>query len=161
MDRVGERATKKFYGTDVTPTDSPVQPERFRGYHTGLDFETFPTEADKDVPVSAACAGTVLYRDWVSGYGGVLVQSCSIDGQSVTVLYGHLRLDAIAVQKGDTLKLGQRIGVLGTGGSDETDGERKHLHFAVHRGADVELKGYVQQPEDLGAWIDPLELLLG
>ncbi|MGE5392302.1 MAG: hypothetical protein ACM3NH_00970 [Candidatus Saccharibacteria bacterium] len=33
-----ERVTKKPFGIFVSPGHSPVDPERFRGYHTGTDF---------------------------------------------------------------------------------------------------------------------------
>ena len=51
------RMTKIFYGTYVTPTSSPVMPERFTGYHTGVDLETTLAEANSDVPVSSICDG--------------------------------------------------------------------------------------------------------
>src|SRR5579863_6635904 len=34
------RVTKKPFGIYVTPQNSPVQPEKFTGFHTGIDFET-------------------------------------------------------------------------------------------------------------------------
>lgn len=152
-----DRVIKKPFGIFITPEDSPVSPERFRGYHTGADFEALPGEAD--VPVRTVCNGPLVYRQLVSGYGGVAVQRCTLLGQTVTVLYGHLRLSSIAQTVGETLKAGQAFAVPGTGGSTETDGERMHLHLAIHRGSAVELRGYVQKKEDLNAWIDPLTVL--
>ena len=52
-----------------------------RGYHTGADFEALPGETD--VPVRAACTGPLVERKWVSGYGGVAVQRCTLFGQAV------------------------------------------------------------------------------
>jgi hypothetical protein len=34
LDRASGRVTKKPFGIFVTPQNSPVQPERFRGFHT-------------------------------------------------------------------------------------------------------------------------------
>ncbi|NTU99252.1 hypothetical protein HGA64_04600 [Candidatus Falkowbacteria bacterium] len=34
------RVTKKPFGIKVSPKNSSVSPERFTGYHTGVDFET-------------------------------------------------------------------------------------------------------------------------
>jgi len=51
------RVTKKPFGIYITPQTSPVQPEKFTGYHTGTDFETTSQEADAVVPVYAACTG--------------------------------------------------------------------------------------------------------
>jgi len=33
------RITKKPFGVYITPETSPVQPEKFTGYHTGVDVE--------------------------------------------------------------------------------------------------------------------------
>jgi murein DD-endopeptidase MepM/ murein hydrolase activator NlpD len=155
LDRAGERVTKKPFGMLVDRATSPVQPERFSGYHTGTDFETFPDEATTDVLVRAICVGEVVVKRSASGYGGVLVTDCLIDGQDVTVVYGHLRLSSIGVQVGDEVAAGDQIGLLGTGGSDETDGERKHLHLGIHLGSTVNIQGYVATKSDLSGWIDP------
>lgn len=50
---------------------------------------------------------------------------------------------------------GEQIGVLGEGGTTETDGERKHLHFAVLKGESVDLRGYVSTKEELAKWENP------
>jgi hypothetical protein len=52
MMRAGERVAKKPFGIFITPQSSPVQPEHFRGYHTGADFEIFPEELNVDVAVN-------------------------------------------------------------------------------------------------------------
>lgn len=152
-----DRVTKKPFGIYVEPGNSPVSPERFRGFHTGMDFETLPDETD--IFVLTACCGPVILNQWVSGYGGVVVQQCTLDGELVTVLYGHLCLSSVSTPVGDTLTAGASFALLGTGGSHETDGERRHLHLAIHRGSGVELKGYVQRQEDLSSWIDPMTVL--
>jgi murein DD-endopeptidase MepM/ murein hydrolase activator NlpD len=153
------RVTKKSFGLYVTPKDSPVQPERFSGYHTGLDFETTPTEQGTDVVITAACDGTLLVKRTASGYGGVAVQSCQLNGQEVTVIYGHLQLASLTAKVGASLKAGDRLGVLGRGYSPETDGERQHLHFAIHVGNAVSLLGYVPTKAALAGWLDPAKLM--
>ncbi len=149
------RVTKKPFGLKVSPSDSPVDPERFSGYHTGVDFETFPEEQNAEVSVYAVCEGPVVLKRTVTGYGGVLIQRCILEGEEVTVLYGHLRLSSILIELKETLVKGQRIGLLGKGYSSETDGERKHLHLSIHKGVSIVLLGYVQEPERLEEWIDP------
>ena len=153
------RVTKKPFGLYVTPKTSPVQPEKFTGYHTGADLETTPDEADVDVPVSAVCDGTLLVKRTATGYGGIAVQSCTIKGQAVTVVYGHLRLAGVTPNVGDHLAAGETFAVLGTGYSSETDGERKHLHLGIHKGKTVNILGYVQAKADLAQWIDPLSIM--
>ncbi len=154
-----QRITKKFFGTYVTPKNSPVQPERFTGYHTGVDFETTPAEANIDVSIMAACDGTLVLKKWASGYGGVAVESCTLDGQAVTVIYGHLRLASVSPTVGQKLKAGEAFAVLGTGYSTETDGERKHLHLGIHKGSAINITGYVSRQSDLQNWLDPTKYL--
>src|SRR4030042_789723 len=74
------------------PQNSPVSPEKFKGYHTGSDFEIFPEELGVDVSVKAVCAGKLLLKEYATGYGGVAVQSCALDNNPITVIYGHLKL---------------------------------------------------------------------
>lgn len=159
LDRIRERVTKKFYGTYVTPKASPVSPEKFTGYHTGVDFETFPEEQKNDVPVRAICTGPLVLKKQATGYGGVAVQKCSIDNQTVAVTYGHLRLASITADIDTNIEIKSILGVLGTGYSTETDGERKHLHLSIHKGNEINIKGYVQNKNELGAWIDPSSVL--
>lgn len=153
------RVTKKTFGMYITPKTSPVQPERFTGYHAGADAETTPSEQSIDVPVFSIAAGTVTLARYVSGYGGVVMIRYAINGKSVTALYGHVRLASVRVKVGDSVHAGQQIAVLGTGYSAETDGERKHLHFAILVGASSIVKGYVSAKSQLSAWLDPVTWL--
>lgn len=138
----------------ITTKNSPVQPERFSGYHTGVDFETFPDEQNVDVPVYAICPGPLLQKKWATGYGGVMVQQCTIADEPVTVIYGHIRLSSITFTAGEQIESGKKLGVLGTGYSTETDGERKHLHLGIHKGTAVNILGYVQKKAELSNWLD-------
>ena len=154
------RITKKPFGKYVTPSNSPVSPEKFTGYHVGADFELEENEDPHAMNVMAICTGKVLYKNWVNGYGGVLIQSCMYDDQPVTVLYGHLNIDSIQLAVGDALSKGIYIATLGEGYSKETDGERPHLHLGVHRGSSIELNGYAPDAASaFDGWIDPIELL--
>lgn len=159
INKASQRITMKPFGIKVSPTNSPVQPEKFSGYHTGTDFETTTDEKDTVIAISAICDGTVLLKRVISGYGGVLIQSCHYNDQPITVLYGHLASKSITVKVGDKLKPQQTIGHLGQGYSTETDGERKHLHLGIHRGNAIELKGYVPNQNDLNQWIDAASIL--
>lgn len=154
-----QRVTKKPFGIYITPKTSPVQPEKFMGYHTGVDFETYPSEQNVDVPVAAVCDGKLLVSRYASGYGGVMVQSCELNAQAVTIIYGHIRLSSVMPKVGDTLKAGERLAVLGTGYSAETDGERKHLHLGIHKGTAINILGYVQNKSDLSNWLDATQYL--
>ncbi|MFA5107287.1 MAG: peptidoglycan DD-metalloendopeptidase family protein [Patescibacteria group bacterium] len=155
LTRSGERVTKKPFGIFITPQTSPVQPEHFRGYHTGADFEIFSDELNAEVAVRAVCTGPLSVRETASGYGGVAVQSCQLNGEAITVIYGHLRLSSIKQRVGDTITRGDELGVLGNNYSSETGGERKHLHLGFHKGTDINIKGYVGAQSELSGWLDP------
>ena len=153
------RVTKKPFGIKISPNDSPVSPERFSGFHTGVDFETTPEEQDQEVVVNAVCDGKILMKKWATGYGGVAVQSCRLNNLDVTVVYGHLLLNSITTKVGSQISSGDKLGILGKGFSDETDGERKHLHLAMHKGTQINILGYVKTSVELKDWLDPLDYL--
>jgi len=156
IDEFEERVTKKPFGIFIEPATSPVQPERFSGYHTGVDIEY--GDAEDDVPVRAIAEGVVVRSGFVSGYGGMVAVRHEIRGEVYVAIYGHLD-SASLVSNGSVIREGQKVGILGDAFSSETDGERKHLHFAVHRGNLVNVSGYVESERELGGWVDPVEFL--
>lgn len=147
------RVTKKPFGIYITSQNSPVQPERFSGYHTGADSEY--QDITGDVPVYAVADGKVVFSQIVSGYGGVLMLEIDLDRTKHTVLYGHIRPSSLP-KVGQTFTKGGQIGLLGTGYSSETDNERRHLHFAILSDDRTDIKGYVQNESQLSGWLDPL-----
>lgn len=149
-----ERITKKSFGAYITPETSPVQSERFRGYHTGLDVEYEDTM--EEIEVFSIAQGIVVTAKSVSGYGGVLVIRHNINLKEILTLYGHLDPKSL-LEQGSTVSRGQKIGTLGEGGTSETDGERKHLHFAMLKGDNIDFRGYVQIQEELYSWYNPLD----
>ncbi len=153
------RITKKPFSLYATPQNSPVQPERFSGYHSGADFETTPEEANVDVVVPALCDGKLLQKKTADGYGGVVVQSCILNDEPVTIVYGHVKLSSVTAGINQELKKGDQMGILGKGFSPETDGERKHLHLGIHKGTTISILGYVQKESDLENWLDPADFL--
>lgn len=155
LDQPEERITKKTFGMYITPQNSPIENERFRGYHTGADWEAFPAEIGREVSIRSICGGVLLEKKYVSGYGGAAIERCSLGEEKITVLYGHLDLESISVKEGDMLKKGEKIGNLGAHKSEETDGERKHLHLGIHRGGGIDYRGYVDSANELKDWIDP------
>ncbi len=149
------RITKKTFGQYITPQDSPIQPERFTGYHTGVDVEF--TDTSSEVPVRAIASGKVELAQSVSGYGGVVVIHHTLEAKPILVLYGHLAPSALP-KVGKEVVAGEIIGRLGAGGTSETDGERKHLHFAMLKKSTLDLAGYVSIKSALDAgWYNPLD----
>lgn len=146
-----QRVTKKNFGTYVTPQNSPIKPEKFTGFHTAVDVEYENTMSD--ISVYSIDDGQIIYSGQVNGYGGFI----AIQYSQYIGIYGHLRPKSLfpnksAVKKGDT------IGILGTGYSPQTDGERKHLHFAILKGSKLDFRGYVESKSELSQWLNPLDL---
>ncbi|MDD3498522.1 MAG: M23 family metallopeptidase [Candidatus Moranbacteria bacterium] len=155
MDNAQKRITKKTFGMFVSPETSPVKDDKFRGFHTGADFEVFEKEIEAEVPIKAVCSGILALKKIASGYGGVAVQKCEIDGKAATIIYGHMDPGSIGFEKGDEIKAGEIVGNLGDNKSAETDGARKHLHLGIHKGENINIKGYVDSEEKTADWIDP------
>jgi murein DD-endopeptidase MepM/ murein hydrolase activator NlpD len=162
LDKYSSRPKLLKFGMYVTPDpkNNPIDPpERFSGYHTGLDLEILPGEDGKDVVVHSACEGPLKHKGEAEGYGGLLVQTCKYRDEEVTVLYGHVDPGSVGANIGDRLKAGQRIAILGDNKSAETSFTRKHLHFQIHKGEELQLLGYVQNQSELADYLDPEEIL--
>ncbi len=144
-----KRITKKFFGTYVTPQNSPVKPERFTGYHTGVDVEY--GDVSGQVKVMAIDSGKVIMAGPVGGYGQVVV----IQHQRYLSLYGHV---VPSVKVGQVVAKGEKIAILGKAYSSETGGERKHLHLGIINGLKIDYRGYVQNYNELSGWINPMDL---
>jgi murein DD-endopeptidase MepM/ murein hydrolase activator NlpD len=83
--------------------------------HTGLDFR-----ASSGDPVRATADGKVENAGWSGGYGRMI----EIDhGNGLSTRYGHL--SEINVKVGDTIKIGQIIGAVGSTGRSTGP----HLHY--------------------------------
>ena len=127
-----------------------------KGYYTGIAFESFKDEREgKEVPVYVFCEGLLVDKRFAIGYGGIAIQECTLEGQTVHILYGHMDLESIELNIGDELTPGTRLGNLGGHESVETDRTAKQLHFAIRKGIKPDIRGYVQTKEELAEWIDP------
>ena len=83
--------------------------------HTGLDLQ-----GETGDPVRATANGTVTSAGWSGGYGKVI----DIDhGNGIATRYGHL--SSIDVQVGQSVKIGQVIGKVGSTGRSTGP----HLHY--------------------------------
>lgn len=151
------RNTKKNFGLYVTPANSPVSPEKFTGYHTGVDIEY--GDVSGEVPVKAVATGTVKVARFIDGYGGVVGIEHDWHDKKLFVIYGHLDPKSL-VKENTIVTQGDTIGILGDKSADETDNERKHLHFGVRRTQETNLRGYVMSAEALRDWYNPYDLFL-
>lgn len=150
------RITVRDFGQKISSDDTKKLPcgFPFTGYHTGVDLEIFSSEQNIPVPVHALADGKVIIANNVKGYGGLIV----LRHNTFTSLYGHLDLTSTQIKINDQVKKGQFLANLGAACSIQTDGERKHLHFAIHRGQEVDIRGYVSNLSEISAWIDPKEV---
>jgi murein DD-endopeptidase MepM/ murein hydrolase activator NlpD len=83
--------------------------------HTGLDFR-----AQTGDPVRATANGKVVSSGWAGGYGRMV----EIDhGNGLSTRYGHL--SEIDVKVGDSVRIGQVIGAVGSTGRSTGP----HLHY--------------------------------
>jgi murein DD-endopeptidase MepM/ murein hydrolase activator NlpD len=91
--------------------------------HTGLDLR-----ADIGEPARATAAGTVTIAGWNGGYGKLV----EIDhGNGFATRYGHL--SAIDVEVGQTVRIGQVIGKVGSTGRSTGP----HLHYETRVDGDA------------------------
>lgn len=107
-----------IYGQITSPFGWRVHPvfgtEKF---HSGLDIA-----ADYGDPIVAANSGTVIYADWMGGYGNAVM----IDhGGGIVTLYGHN--SSLAVYDGQQVAKGQIIAYAGSTGYSTGP----HCHFEV------------------------------
>jgi len=104
------RLTSKYGGRE-----HPI----FKGIrkHEGIDIS-----AQQGMPVIAAADGTVIFARWKLGYG----QAVEIDhGYDTRTFYAHL--SKLKVTKGQTVKRGEIIGLVGSTGVSTGP----HLHYEV------------------------------
>lgn len=100
--------------------------------HTGIDIP-----APTGTAITAAAAGTVIYSDWLGGYGKVIMLD---HGGGVVSLYAHN--SALVLSEGQSVKRGDTISKAGSTGNSTGP----HLHFEVRKN---------------GAYVDPLPWLKG
>lgn len=89
-----------------------------RQFHWGVDYD-----AGKGTKVYSSAEGTVEEADWNDGYGRYIKINHTNGYETV---YAHL--DSIMIHKGETVKKGELIGLVGSSGM--TTGN--HLHYEIY-----------------------------
>ncbi|HXH82906.1 MAG TPA: peptidoglycan DD-metalloendopeptidase family protein, partial [Candidatus Tectomicrobia bacterium] len=120
-------------GRVVTAFGAQVHP-RFgtRTFRNGVDIA-----AAEGRDVAAVYAGQVVYTGWFKGYGNLVILD---HGEDYYTLYAHMA--DIAVDEGDEVRQGQRIGSVGDTGS--LDGPR--LYFEVrHQGKPLDPEQWLRE----------------
>lgn len=106
------------------PTSKTINQYFSAGTHLGIDIDSSVQGTEGD-GVVAACAGTVVWSGWLSGYGSVIYINSYCNGRYVQTRYAHL--SSRWVSAGDTVYAGQQIGQMGNTGTSSG----VHLHFEV------------------------------
>jgi murein DD-endopeptidase MepM/ murein hydrolase activator NlpD len=89
----------------------------------GMDFT--PGEGAQ---IQAVADGTVrTATESGGGYGVMIIIDHGVDGQRVSTRYAHMQYGSLMVKAGDTVKVGQIIGLVG----DTGHSFGAHLHFEV------------------------------
>jgi len=119
-----------WMGNEVVDAGGEIRPEIY--YHSGLDFGGAP----RMVEVVAAADGLVVARgkDILPGYEGTPVYRLKprddvvyvFDARGWSYRYSHLYSIDPGVRKGQAIRKGQKIGVLG-----HKSGGWSHLHFEI------------------------------
>lgn len=96
-------------------------------YHQGVDFD-----AGYGTEVRAMAAGVVVERNdpFLGALGNHVTIQHEIDGQVLTTVYGHMQYGYTSLSVGDTVKVGQVIGLVGSTGASTGP----HLHFEIRIG---------------------------
>lgn len=126
--RVGTKPSPK--GTATGSFQNPVQGNlsSYYGARWGRTHKGIDITAPAGTPIYAADGGTVIYSDWMSGYG-YLIQ---IDhGNGYVTYYAHC--SALYAKVGDKLAQGDMIAAVGSTGNSTGN----HLHFEVRSGGSV------------------------
>ena len=95
-----------------------------REWHQGVDLAS-----TGKVPIYASADGVVIRAGVLGTYGNVVMIQHTIGGKRYDTNYAHL--DSFSVKKGQKVKAGQQIGIMGNTGRSFGI----HLHFEIHNGA--------------------------
>ncbi len=87
------------------PASKTVNQVFTAGSHLGIDIDSSVQGTAGD-SVVAACAGTVVYSGWLSGYGNVVYINSYYNGKYIQTRYAHL--SSRWVSAGDTVRRGSR-----------------------------------------------------
>ncbi|GEM_PF-517156 len=146
--RVDNTFTNNPYGTIQWPFPVGVHIGSYYGWrscagctanHHGIDFNP-----GYGAEIQAIADGTVsVAQNGGGSLGVVMMIDHVIDGQVVTSVYAHMQYDSMRYRVGDTVKVGDIVGNVGSTGLSTGP----HLHFEIRIGG---VEGY---------WVDPLAWL--
>ncbi|HEU4849729.1 MAG TPA: peptidoglycan DD-metalloendopeptidase family protein [Terrimesophilobacter sp.] len=112
-------------------------------YHQGVDFDP-----GYGVQVHAIAAGVVVETSnpFYTELGVHVSIEHVIDGQKIVSIYGHLQYGSMSLKVGDSVKVGQVIGLVGSTGASTGP----HLHFEIRVGGTDAVNPYTWMRARLG-----------
>lgn len=97
-------------------------------FHEGLDLNP-----GNGYPVQAIADGVVVESEFSGALGAHVIVEHVIDGVVLRSLYGHMQGGSLAVSVGDSVSIGQQLGLVGSTGQSTGP----HLHFAIQIGDEL------------------------
>lgn len=95
-----------------------------RSFHNGVDFTP-----GAGTPIYAIADGVVtLHANDYGGLGNNVMISHVINGQNIDSVYAHMQEDSSPLVVGETIKVGDFVGLVGDTGTSYGS----HLHFELH-----------------------------
>jgi murein DD-endopeptidase MepM/ murein hydrolase activator NlpD len=98
--------------------------------HQGIDFNP-----GMGAPIQVVADGTVrlAQKSDAGGYGCYVIVDHNVNGLEFASLYGHMQCASVAMSKGDSVKVGDLVGKVGSTGTSTG----AHLHFEIHDASDT------------------------
>ena len=113
-----------YWTSKFGPRTHPVTGKK-SSFHQGIDIARQP---NSNVEVMASADGVVSRVGELGTYGIIVMVKHSINGKTFETNYAHLK--SFKVKKGQKVKQGEVIGIMGNTGSSTAP----HLHFEIHEG---------------------------
>lgn len=115
----------------ITTLSSDFGPRSCAGcsdFHQGIDYNP-----GNGFPVEAIADGVVVVSEFSGALGAHVVIEHVIDGQVVRSGYAHMQGESLAVAAGQTVTIGQHLGLVGSTGQSTGP----HLHFTIEIGGEL------------------------
>lgn len=104
------------------------QGQKVTDYHKGIDLIANPNNRNEEILAFADGVVTSVQKTGAQYGTGCYVRLKHSNGYQT--LYYHLKSGSIVVNKGDSVKAGQKLGIIGTTGKSTG----VHLHFQIDKG---------------------------
>lgn len=122
------KANKLSVTSKFGPRTYTYQGKKVSDYHKGIDLIANPNNRNEEILAFADGVVTGVQKTGTQYGTGCYVRIKHSNGYYT--LYYHLKSGSIVVNKGDNVKAGQKLGIIGTTGQSTG----VHLHFQIDKG---------------------------